>query len=364
MGTRFNLDAAIVKAAATGNWRTIFAQLPFNMDTAMRKAPKHAPHPIYGGRDGFRLQRDWEETGASFSNSSFSHHDGLSKSMVDGFETIMHLGNMNFAEALELVWSIVGCNQALSEEDKRKFIETAEEQRRLSEEKRAEETKKITEWGMKIVDSSVVDLESLNRYRAGRGLKAQERTSDNIRFISKLNYRDNKTLLGSFPAIISLFRDIEGNITGFERVYLNRSLNAKLDLGDPELKARKQISFGVLAGSAIRITEADREFLAVGEGYETMSAVMELIGSYCPTWAASSRALLQSMEIPSHVKRVGIFLDNDEGGDGLVSAKVLRDRLIKQGVEVTLFKPPILGDWLDVLNKGIKFQFKGCILNV
>lgn len=66
-----------VQAAASGHWRQICATLAPQLGPAMEHIGRHGPCPVYGGRDGFRLFKDFEETGGGSSNRDGQFGNGF-----------------------------------------------------------------------------------------------------------------------------------------------------------------------------------------------------------------------------------------------------------------------------------------------
>ena len=74
--------------AARGRWEEILAVLAPQLQAAMDRKGRHVPCPIHGGKDGFRVFRDVDETGGSICNTCHlfqeSRLSGLSKLSADG----------------------------------------------------------------------------------------------------------------------------------------------------------------------------------------------------------------------------------------------------------------------------------------
>lgn len=79
-----------VQSAATGHWRQICSVLAPQLSNAMEHVGRHGPCPIYGGKDGFRLFKDFEETGGGSSN-----RDGQ---FSNGFQLLCWLRGQNFGD--------------------------------------------------------------------------------------------------------------------------------------------------------------------------------------------------------------------------------------------------------------------------
>jgi len=98
------LDAAQVRAMAGGHWDHVFAMLAPSLERAMERPGRHVPCPVHGGRDAFRLYRDYAENGASVCNTCGAFRDG--------FATLMWLNSWDFRTALERVAAVLGMQPA------------------------------------------------------------------------------------------------------------------------------------------------------------------------------------------------------------------------------------------------------------
>ena len=70
------MEAKELKLLAAGRWESIVASLAPQLVQAVERAPHHVPCPVHGGTDGFRLFRDFDETGGGVCNTCGIHHDG------------------------------------------------------------------------------------------------------------------------------------------------------------------------------------------------------------------------------------------------------------------------------------------------
>ena len=70
-------DAETVVKAARGRWGDVLCALSPNLVPAVEKHGRHVPCPIHGGRDGFRVFKDFEDTGGGICNTCGSFPNGL-----------------------------------------------------------------------------------------------------------------------------------------------------------------------------------------------------------------------------------------------------------------------------------------------
>jgi putative DNA primase/helicase len=111
---------------------------------------------------------------------------------------------------------------------------------------------------------------------------------------------------------------------------------------------------GAMNGAAVRLFPA-KNSLCITEGIETALAVRCMRPSF-PVWATLTAGGMKELRLPAEICDVHIFADHDESGAGREAALYLKDRLLKEGRQVTVHCPSkhlpigVYGDWLDVLN--------------
>ncbi|MFR4435234.1 MAG: toprim domain-containing protein [Sutterella wadsworthensis] len=67
-----------VREAACGKWSFICRSIAPQLGEAIEKLGRHVPCPVHGGRDGFRVFKDFEETGGGSSNKDGQFANGIS----------------------------------------------------------------------------------------------------------------------------------------------------------------------------------------------------------------------------------------------------------------------------------------------
>lgn len=92
--------ASEVKLAARGRWGSVFSTLTPCLKEAMAHPGRHVPCPVHGGEDGFRLFKDFEESGAGICNTCGAFTDGISM--------IQWINRMDFVSALNAVADCLG----------------------------------------------------------------------------------------------------------------------------------------------------------------------------------------------------------------------------------------------------------------
>lgn len=66
-----------VQQAAVGHWSQICVTIAPQLRESLEHIGRHGPCPVYGGRDGFRLFKDFEETGGGSSNRDGQFSNGF-----------------------------------------------------------------------------------------------------------------------------------------------------------------------------------------------------------------------------------------------------------------------------------------------
>lgn len=180
----------------------------------------------------------------------------------------------------------------------------------------------------------------------------------------KASYADRAHLVGTFPALLCLVEDIDGNLVTIQRTYLDPSgAKAAPSFDGVLLPARKKLSAvrpGASRGAAVRLFDAG-SVLAVGEGLESSLAAHVLSGARLPVWAAVDAGGLESIELPDEVREVIVLADRDPNGRGQAAAEKLMQRMLNQGRKARILMPSAAygekADWNDVLLKGVPYAF-------
>jgi hypothetical protein len=166
-----------------------------------------------------------------------------------------------------------------------------------------------------------------------------------LRYHPSVYYREtDHASLKSWPALLAAVTDIDGNITGIQRTWLDPQRSTKAPLADPRRALGHLLSNGVRFGKAADI-------LAAGEGVETMLALKSVLPSL-PMIAALSANHLAALDLPPALRRLYVARDND--ATGLRAAERLRERGIAAGIEIRELVP-VYGDFnLDLCRLGLE----------
>jgi hypothetical protein len=271
----------------------------------------------------------------------------------------MHLGNMAYKEAIELLTGEPppnGQSKGLSDEEKAaraKTLGDAKARERAAQAQQdayQEDTKAAAQriWNASQPIAGTV----AEQYLDSRGI----RTSDVVRGIGVLRFHPGlpypkKT--GTYPALVCRVDDIGGDLCAVWRIFL-RADGRKADVPDCKL------GLGPAGGGAVRIGN-DGPKIGLAEGVESALGAWNLIGRKYPVWSTLSTSGLTGIELPLGVQHVCIFPDGDrpikkQGNEfvptvpaGRKAAETLRARLLGEGVAVTIAAEPGMGrDYNDL----------------
>lgn len=340
-----------VSRTAQGRWGDILAGLAPQLQPALDRIGRHVPCPVHGGKDGFRVFPDVDNTGGSVCNTCGKQSDG--------FATLMWANGWKFAEAVKAVaeYLRVGArNTPIRPQPKRSAPARVEDDARLQQSLDRVRNESVP------ITASIAEPARL--YLARRGISIAP--PDTLRFHAALPYYEGEKKLGEYLALIAVVASAEGEPVTIHRTYLMPDgrkapvASAKKLMAYP--KARK------IVGGAIRLIDEETPLLAVAEGIETALAVREGMG--LPVWSTVNALLLANFAPPATVRRVLVFADKDRPcaqhpqGHGQEAARQLVQRLWVQGVQASALVP--VGeipdgekslDWMDVLKRQGKAGF-------
>jgi putative DNA primase/helicase len=295
---------------AQHRWREILPQL--GIDTRFL-TKKPGPCPLCGGKDRY-LFDDKDGSG-----SYFCRQCGAGVGII----LIRKKHGWDFKTAAAEIDKIIGHSAPIATPTKPQCSD--ERRRRDIERLLAEATAQ-----------AVVDT-----YLQRRGLSV---SSPILRGHPSCPYFDaDRKPAGRFPAILAQLIGPDGDIKTAHRIY------DAPHLAKPERK-KNMPAVGTIRGGAVRLFDCD-EKLAIGEGIETMLAVREMFG--LPVWACLTAIGVESFAPPAGVRHLHVYADNDTNCTGQKAAYTLANRLsVRNKITVEVHVPPIVGDWLDVLNQG------------
>jgi hypothetical protein len=152
------------------------------------------------------------------------------------------------------------------------------------------------------------------KYLQGRCIDLTDIEMKSLRFHPDLWHWPTRT---RWPALLTLATLGTGEAVTVHQTFLEQDGSAKAPLGD---KARLFPAGVTPTGGGVWFGEADpsREFI-VGEGIESTLSAIRIFGTSTGC-AALSEGGIRRLILPPEVRRIRIFADNDELGQGLSAA--------------------------------------------
>lgn len=136
--------------------------------------------------------------------------------------------------------------------------------------------------------------------------------------------------LGPLPCMVAALRNVAGEVTGIQRIWLASDGRGKADVPDPKK------SLGNVKGGAIRLGDLDGAgMVTVCEGPEDGLSLLEMLGG--PVWVAAGASFLPAMQFPPEVRSVVIGADNDPAGEAK-AAEAARS-FAARGLQVRTIRP-------------------------
>ncbi len=308
-------DRRPVRDVALGRWPSILAAFGL---TEKQLSGQHTACPVCGGRDRFKFD-DIEGRGTYLCSRCGAG---------DGVALVMAIKGINFREAATEIEAIAGSHQVHQPKPVIGDVAKLERLRRVWSESKP-----------------LVPGDEVMTYLAGRGLVLAT-PPDGLRLHPAMPYHDGERIVGRFPCMVALVRDKDGSGVTLHRTYMQDGRKA------PVTEAKKlMMSAKTVTGAAIRLSPAG-VCLGITEGVETALAASQIAG--VPVWSCITAHGVETFEPPEGVTSIVIFADNDVSFTGQRAAYAAAHRLQVRGLQVEVRIPPMVGDWLDVLNRGQK----------
>lgn len=351
----FRVPLDDIRQAARGNWSVILQALGVHPDYLNTK--KHGPCPHCGGRDRYRFT-DYQGNGGFICNQCTP--DGGT-----GFDLLMLAHGYGFTDAAQEVAAYLGLTPSAS----------GTPQRQPAPAPRTQPTAPVDEQHKLIAllnqSQPVTENTPVARYLIARGLDWGTISSglESLFYHPALPYwcpsseQEGHLLIGHYPAMIGVIRDVKGEIVGLHKTYLEpdsddlyRKLSAlHPETGEPLPAKKMQTRYqGSLKGAAIQLYPISQDGrLAVCEGIETGLAVREMFG--LPVYVCCTAWGMKNVDFPESLQELYIVADHDLTCTGIESARHLGIRGLKAKVRVSLWLPDNVGDdALDELNRREK----------
>jgi len=210
---RNTIEAYDVRQIAAGRWTHILTAIAPALAPALSRPGRHVPCPVHGGKDGFRLFRDLDETGGGICNTCGAFHDG--------FALLMWANGWTFPEALRAVAHELGMTENRSCEPRPVRTPSPHPNER-DRESAIEALNRVWQQALDPADRRAAPLRA---YLAGRGLSGVKLDGEVVRFHPALGYwqsngRNEPELISRFPAMVALVTGADGAPVTVHRTYL------------------------------------------------------------------------------------------------------------------------------------------------
>ena len=338
---KYKYDAQRVKNDACGRWGQVLSCLAPVLNDAIERRGKHVPCPVHGGRDGFRVFPDVDETGGGVCNTC-----GY---FADGFALLMWINSWDFTRTIR---EVAECVSSAPVRDTPRVVSRAASSTSDDDTRREH----LNRTWRESLSLSHPEAEPARLYLARRGLSVG--VPETLRFHPELGYYADNRMVARYPAIIGQVTGQGGEAVTLHRTYLTAA-GHKAPVDAPKKLMRHPLA-RQLTGGAIRLVPAGSR-LAVTEGIETALAVIEATG--IPAWATGNAHLLETFVPPPGVSQILVFSDKDRpskqhpSGHGQEAARGLVTRLWATGIKAGAIVPVLdipdgrkSVDWLDVFN--------------
>lgn len=333
-------------AEMRGRWVEFYNENYPELSHAIDNCGKHVPCPLEGGKDGFSLFKDVNETGG-----------GVKENLAD--DPIKPSG-------ISLLKWLTGKDGTYVARSLYEWLDgkgyTPDEIKQANYRKPVDPVKmaKVEKW-LKSTWNFAKQLESKHysatNYLKGRKLGDIAMESNELKFAFGSYMHDGENL-GKFPMLVAKVSNNDGELVGLHRTYLDK--NGKLDLitehGEavPARKLTSSLS-NKGKGRMIRLFPAYTDTLHLAEGIETALSVYSIFRE--PTWSLINASNFKSFVPPRQIRTIHNWIDKDKSQTGERAAVEFRRRMEELGIRVIDHIPPVplngdkSVDWNDVLVK-------------
>jgi putative DNA primase/helicase len=309
-----------IKTELKGRWSSVLQSIGFPVESL---TGKHGPCVFCGGTNRSRYDKNKE----TLFCSGCGHRSGI--------EVAMAYLNLSYKETA----------QYLRPNLRNYKVETIKAPNTEANKARIKELHA----GLKRLTGSCI----ASKYLAGRGIAAMPEAD--CYFHPGLDYvMDDGTRLPSMPAMVSVIRTAEGELSTYHLTYLSQ------DGKKADVPVQRKICPVILpmSGGAVRLFSATNT-LCIAEGIETaLSAYMD---HGIPTWAAVNAGNMAALVIPESIKNVYIVADADDNFTGQQAAYTLARRLKIAGGRETV-KVILLIDQEQVVDSGFKMDMNDYVI--
>lgn len=336
-----------IKQVAQHHYADLLRHFLPDAEPALAKKGRHITCPYHGGKDDFRVHRQFDTNGKIYCTCGVSG---------DIFHAIGYVHNWTFAEVMQEVGEYLRVRPTVSRATPTRAISPKPqvEDDRPSDEAIRRGIQRIWTQSMPIDDP---DATLGRRYLRHRWIGSLALPLANVGFHPALPYYNSKTeCLGKSPALVCLVRRLDGTVSTVHRTWLSDDGTKKSSAFPEPRKQYLDPTDAPCMGAAVQLDEAIHNVLHLAEGLETALTVRAITQQ--PTWCCLNKELLQAVELPAHVDFVVIWADRDRSFGGQDAAFSAMDRFKAEGRRAIVFLPPFpvpeaekSVDWNDVVKR-------------
>lgn len=335
-----------VKRSAIGRWDVICSTLlPETQEAIERGGRKHVTCPFHGGKNDFRVSKDFAHDGKLYCSCFEGHSTNV-------ISLLMEKRCWDFPTTVQNIAQVL-CKTY--EESSYAPIKVERPAKPVQDDTPSDQ--EIMDRNTKYWSSSLAlddpEASLARKYLASRGLNNVSHLP-HVRFIQELPYFNDETgKFERYPALLSVISQANGQTATLHRTFLAPNGLSKADVANPRKEFPTPSCFQK-RGGAIRLDNAKSPVLLVAEGLETALSAQAISGY--PAWSTVNAGMLEALEVPDYVKVVTIFADRDRSYTGQYAAINLCKRLREKGLKAMVFLPPYAIpedkkgiDWNDVI---------------
>ena len=338
-----------LKMMMASRWLSAFSDLAPSLNNAIDNLGKNVPCPLDGGRDGFRLFDDANETGGGVKQAE--------RVIPDGIGMLMWLNRWSFTETFDELEAWLGGS----------IVETRPVQRAVvsKPKPKCSNNQPLRNWLNRLWKEALSLNDDMSfpalAYFKTRWIDGAEDVMSDIKYHPRLEYKDKDgNSLGTSGALLALVRNNHGIPVSIHRTYITTN-GRKTMFG--ESHSAKKMTPSVckeVKGRQIQLFHPVDGYIGISEGLETALAVYQ--AKNFPVWSCINNTMLQSFVPPKGVHTVLNFVDKDRSKAGEQSADILKEQLRLKGINVINLLPPTPiresdekgVDWADQLIRDVK----------
>jgi len=206
------IDLKAVRAQAAGRWLGVLARLAPELDRARERLGRHGPCPFHGGKDGFRLFRDAEETGGGICATCGA--------FADGFALLMWLKRWSFPETLQAVAGELGFTARHAVPPPSVMVTATTPRSAPDPALLVGRIERVWAQALPPLDPQAGPMQA---YLDRRGLDPEVLDPSVVRFHPALAYWQDGRLLGTYPAMLAQVSAAGGTLVTLHRTYLTQA---------------------------------------------------------------------------------------------------------------------------------------------